>query len=90
MRIDFPGFPALGVYLALVCLFAGAWITHPAPRHASFALVNPLMAVADKQAKTIYTSRFASSGLVDFVHSAAVTALPDGSLMAAWIQGQPR
>lgn len=56
----------------------------PCPRHASFALINPLMAVADKQAKPIYTSRFASSGIVDFVHSAAVTALPDGSLMAVW------
>lgn len=87
MRIKFPGLPALGVYLALVCLFAGAWVTHPAPRHASFALVNPLMTVAQKQAEPIYTSRFASSGLVDFVHSAAVTALPDGSLMAVWFAG---
>jgi predicted neuraminidase len=87
MRIQFPGVPALGVYLALACLFVGAWITHPAPTHSSFALINPLLAVADNSAKPIYTSRFASSGLVDFVHSAAVTALPDGSLMAVWFAG---
>lgn len=82
MRSKSPGIPALCVYLALAGLFAGAWITHPAPMHSSFALMNPRMAVADNAAKPIYTSRFASSGLVDFVHSAAVTALPDGSLMA--------
>ena len=87
MRITLLGLPALGVYLALACLFAGAWFTHPAPKHASFALMSPAMAVADKVAKPIYTSRFASSGLVDFVHSSAVTALPDGSLMAVWFAG---
>ena len=45
------------------------------------------MAVAGQVAKPIYTSRFASSGLVDFVHSSAVTALPDGSLMTVWFAG---
>src|SRR3989344_3851832 len=87
MRIKFSGIPAFGIYIALVCLFAAAWITHPAPEHSPFALINPASAVADKDAKPIYTSRFASSGLVDFVHSAAVTALPDGSLMAVWFAG---
>jgi predicted neuraminidase len=43
--------------------------------------------VTDEAAKPIYTSRFASSGLVDFVHSSAITALPDGSLMAVWFAG---
>jgi len=85
MRIKFPGLAALGAYLALACLFVGAWRLHPAPTHASFALMSPAM--ADKVAKPIYTSRFASSGLVDFVHSSAVTALPDGSLMAVWFAG---
>jgi predicted neuraminidase len=87
MRIKFPGIPAIAAYLILACLFAAAWITHPAPRHSSFALMSPVLAVADKVAKPIYTSRFASSGLVDFVHSSAVTALPDGSLMAVWFAG---
>jgi predicted neuraminidase len=87
MRIKFHGLPAFAAYLALVCLFVAAWITHPAPRHSSFALMSPVLAVADKVAKPIYTSRFASSGLVDFVHSSAVTALPDGSLMAVWFAG---
>ncbi|WP_150806060.1 sialidase family protein [Pseudomonas fluorescens] len=87
MRIKLPSLPAFGAYLALACLFAGAWFTHPAPTHSSFALMNPAMAVAEQVAKPIYTSRFASSGLVDFVHSSAVTALPDGSLMAVWFAG---
>ena len=79
--------PRLAVYVVLVCLFAGAWFTHPAAVHSSFALMSPVMAVADKVAKPVYTSRFASSGLVDFVHSSAVTALPDGSLMSVWFAG---
>ncbi|KII27279.1 BNR/Asp-box repeat-containing protein [Pseudomonas fluorescens] len=87
MRIKFPSLPALGVYLALACLFAGAWLTHPAPGHSSFARITPVSAVPDTVVKPIYTSRFASSGLVDFVHSSAVTALPDGSLMAVWFAG---
>ncbi|MEJ5056919.1 MULTISPECIES: sialidase family protein [unclassified Pseudomonas] len=87
MRIRFPSLPALGVYLALACLFAGAWLTHPAPGHSSFARISPVLPAADSGVKPIYTSRFASSGLVDFVHSSAVTALPDGSLMAVWFAG---
>ncbi|MGW8461516.1 sialidase family protein [Pseudomonas sp. CLCA07] len=87
MRIKLPSIPAIGVYLALACLFAGAWFTHPAPKHSSFALISPVLPEADEAAKPIYTSRFASSGLVDFVHSSAVTALPDGSLMAVWFAG---
>ncbi|WP_150641685.1 sialidase family protein [Pseudomonas fluorescens] len=87
MRIKLPSLTAFCAYLALSCLFAGAWFTHPAATHSSFALMNPAMAVAEQVAKPIYTSRFASSGLVDFVHSSAVTALPDGSLMAVWFAG---
>ncbi|WP_033053330.1 sialidase family protein [Pseudomonas sp. GM41(2012)] len=87
MRIKLPNVPALGAYLALSCLFAAAWFFNPASTHSSFALISPVMAVAGKVAKPIYTSRFASSGLVDFVHSSAVTALPDGSLMTVWFAG---
>lgn len=87
MRIKLPSIPALGAYLALSCLFAAAWFFNPANTHSSFALISPVMAVAGKVAKPIYTSRFASSGLVDFVHSSAVTALPDGSLMTVWFAG---
>ncbi|WP_416236032.1 sialidase family protein [Pseudomonas mandelii] len=79
--------PRLAIYFALACLFTGAWFTHPGAVHSSFALMSPVMAVADKVAKAVYTSRFASSGLVDFVHSSAVTALPDGSLMSVWFAG---
>jgi predicted neuraminidase len=87
MHIKLPSIPALGVYLALTVLFAGAWLTHPAPTHSPFARTSPALPVADDVAKPVYTSRFASSGLVDFVHSSAVTALPDGSLMAVWFAG---
>ena len=87
MRIHLCTLPAFGAYVALACLFATAWFTHPAPVHSSFALMSPVRAVADQVAKPIYTSRFASSGLVDFVHSSAVTALPDGSLMTVWFAG---
>ena len=87
MRIHLPSLPAFLAYVALSCLFAAAWFTHPAPVHSSFALMNPVRAVAEQVAKPIYTSRFASSGLVDFVHSSAVTALPDGSLMTVWFAG---
>lgn len=87
MRIKLPGIAVVASYLALVCLFATAWLLNPASTHSSFALMKPAMAVANQVAKPIYTSRFASSGLVDFVHSSAVTALPDGSLMTAWFAG---
>ena len=87
MRIKFPSIPALGAYLALTSLFAAAWFLNPGHTHSSFALMSPVKAVADQVAKPIYTSRFASSGLVDFVHSSAVTALPDGSLMTVWFAG---
>jgi predicted neuraminidase len=87
MHIKLPSIPALGVYLALTVLFTGAWLTHPAPTHSPFARTSPALPVADDVAKPVYTSRFASSGLVDFVHSSAVTALPDGSLMAVWFAG---
>jgi len=87
MRIKRPRLAVFVTYLALVCLFASVWLTHPAPVHSSFALMSPTMAVANKVAKPIYTSRFASSGLLDFVHSSAVTALPDGSLMSVWFAG---
>ena len=87
MRIKRPRLAVFATYLALVCLFASVWLTHPAPVHSSFALMSPTMAVANKVAKPIYTSRFASSGLLDFVHSSAVTALPDGSLMSVWFAG---
>ncbi|MBF4560380.1 exo-alpha-sialidase [Pseudomonas sp. p50] len=87
MRIRRPRLAVFVTYLALVCLFASVWLTHPAPVHSSFALMSPTMAVANKVAKPIYTSRFASSGLLDFVHSSAVTALPDGSLMSVWFAG---
>lgn len=87
MHIKLPSIPALVVYLALACLFAGAWFTHPAPKHSSFSPTSPVLPVTNQTAKPIYTSRFASSGLVDFVHSSAVTALPDGSLMAVWFAG---
>jgi predicted neuraminidase len=86
MRIKLPSIPALGAYLALSCLFLSAWLLNPDHTHSSFAM-NPAKAVADHVARPIYTSRFASSGLVDFVHSSAVTALPDGSLMTAWFAG---
>jgi len=87
MRIQLPRLTSFGVYVALSCMFAAAWFTHPAPEHSSFALMNPVRAAAEQVAKPVYTSRFASSGLVDFVHSSAVTALPDGSLMAVWFAG---
>jgi predicted neuraminidase len=87
MHIKLPSIPALGVYLALTVLFTGAWLTHPAPTHSPFARTSPALPLADDVAKPVYTSRFASSGLVDFVHSSAVTALPDGSLMAVWFAG---
>ncbi|KAI2669091.1 sialidase family protein [Pseudomonas sp. TNT3] len=87
MRIRRPRLAVFVTYIALVCLFASVWLTHPAPVHSSFALMSPTMAVANKVAKPIYTSRFASSGLLDFVHSSAVTALPDGSLMSVWFAG---
>jgi len=87
MRIQLPRLTSFGVYVALSCMFAAAWFTHPAPEHSSFALMSPVRAAAEQVAKPVYTSRFASSGLVDFVHSSAVTALPDGSLMAVWFAG---
>lgn len=72
--------------LLIVALFSGAWIGHPARAVAPFAAsaqgpatASPLLA---QQA-----SRFASSNLDDFVHSASIAELPGDDLIAVWFAG---
>lgn len=70
---------------SLLLVFFAAWQSHPPHVLAPFA-----QAVKDTSpsAQTpLYSSRFVSSQLNDFVHSSSVTALPDGDLMAVWFAG---
>ncbi|VXD03934.1 conserved hypothetical protein [Pseudomonas sp. 8Z] len=65
-------------------VFAWAWLgqtSHPLPPFASPAAPPAASATAEM------TAHFASSDLDDFVHSASITGLPGGDLMAAWFAG---
>ncbi|MGE8153254.1 sialidase family protein [Pseudomonas vancouverensis] len=71
----------------LACIFVAAWRSHPEHVLSGFAQAEPTpVAAADKPA-ALYTSRFVSSRLDDFVHSSSVTSLPGGNLMAVWFAG---
>lgn len=71
--------------IALTGTFVGAWISHAPHTLSPFAVAEP-NPVRDAS-KPLYSSRFTSSGLNDFVHSSAITALPGGDLMSVWFAG---
>jgi predicted neuraminidase len=68
--------------MAVLMLFALAWYRVPAQPPAAFAstAAAPVSAPA-------FRARFASSDMDDFVHSASITGLPGGDLMAVWFAG---
>jgi predicted neuraminidase len=72
--------------LGLIGVFAFAWFDKPGVELAGFAVAQAALP-ADSAQVPVYTSRFASSDLDDFVHSSAVAALPDGGLMSVWFAG---
>ncbi len=75
----------VGVCLAIACVFVGAWFSDPPHTIAPFAVASAPAVSAS--AKPVYESRFTSSGINDFVHSSAITALPGGDLMSVWFAG---
>ena len=67
---------------AVLAVFAGAWQRAPAQPPAAFAaLPTPTPSAPE------FSAKFASSDMDDFVHSASITGLPGGDLMAAWFAG---
>jgi predicted neuraminidase len=73
--------------LAVSLVFFGAWRSHPAHVLAPFAEATPPVDASLQAPEPLYSSRFVSSQLNDFVHSSSVTALPGGDLMAVWFAG---
>ncbi|KAB0496301.1 sialidase family protein [Pseudomonas vancouverensis] len=71
----------------LACIFVAAWRSHPEHVLSGFAQAEPTPAAATEKTAALYTSRFVSSRLDDFVHSSSVTSLPGGNLMAVWFAG---
>jgi len=83
-------FDRLALYLALpllLAIFSAAWYIHPNYAMSGFAIESKAAGVTEPAQAPIFTSRFASSDLTEFVHSSAVTALPDGDLMSVWFAG---
>ena len=80
-----------GAGLALCAIFAAAWLSQPPRQGSPFMLptaVAPTTAASALNAPTaLNASRFASSGMEDFVHSAAVAQLPEQGLIAVWFAG---
>ncbi|WP_336346512.1 sialidase family protein [Pseudomonas monsensis] len=73
--------------LAVGLIFLAAWRSHPSHVLAPFALATPPVDAGLQAPEPMYSSRFVSSELDDFVHSSSVTALPGGDLMAVWFAG---
>ncbi len=73
-----------GLVLALAAVFGAAWLGAGAPPVAGFAVQPPAVAAP---ASPELTARFASSTMEDFVHSASITGLPGGDLLATWFAG---
>lgn len=74
--------PVLG--LLVVAVFGFAWYQAPSFEVADFAASANAPAAAQAP---VLTRRFASSDTRDFVHSASLTTLPGGALMAVWFAG---
>ncbi|NBA94929.1 exo-alpha-sialidase [Pseudomonas sp. R5(2019)] len=73
--------------LLLTIIFFAAWRSHPGHVVSDFAQTSPSNPAPTQKPAALYTSRFVSSHLDDFVHSSSVTALPGGNLMAVWFAG---
>lgn len=73
--------------IGLAAIFAFAWHSRPEPQLAGFAVPKvqafPLAAAQEP----VFESRFASSGLKNFAHASAITALPNGDLLTVWFAG---
>lgn len=87
MRAFSPRLMLIAASLSLIVIFYAAWRSHPAHQLAPFALPDTSNETPAVKQQALYSSRFVSSGLKDFVHSSSVTALPGGDLMAVWFAG---
>jgi predicted neuraminidase len=74
--------PAL--FSAAVAVFAFTWYTEPAKPMAAFA---PQDSRENASNKPAFAAHLASSNMEDFVHSASVSGLGGGDLMAVWFAG---
>ncbi len=63
-----------------------AWWLHPAPQPSGF-VTGSGSGNAATTAPAVSASAFASSDAHGYIHSPAITSLPDGSLLAAWFTG---
>ncbi|TRO41568.1 hypothetical protein EQ832_00710 [Pseudomonas sp. ALS1131] len=77
-------FKTCALLLGAATVFACAWLGATPYVLAPFAS-QPAAPAAD--ATPALAAHFASSDLEDFVHSASITGLPGGDLMAAWFAG---
>lgn len=74
--------------IALCIVFVAAVFLVEAPRVAPFAVDNAGEEVLPaSSSEAVFEVRFASQDLHRHVHSASISPLPDGGLMAAWFAG---
>jgi len=73
--------------VTLCAIFLSAWWINLAQPIAPFAQPVATQPPTGNLPAPLYSSRFASSDLDEFVHSSSVAALPGGDLMAAWFAG---
>jgi hypothetical protein len=79
-----PTFKTCALLLSAATVFACAWLG--AAPHALTPFASQPATPAANTAPAL-AAHFASSDLEDFVHSASITGLPGGDLMAAWFAG---
>lgn len=81
------GSPArVGLLAAILLSFALGWLRSPDYRYSDFATPGArVFAVSEQEPR--FESRFVSSSVDDFVHSASLAPLPGGDLIAVWFAG---
>jgi predicted neuraminidase len=70
---------------AVVLVFATAWTLHPPLTSPAF--IDPASTFALRDETPVFRTSFASHTVDEFVHAPAITALPNGRLLAVWFAG---
>ena len=73
--------------LLIVAVHCCVWLQTERHSVSEFALPEPAPLSFQSDQEPFFQTRFASSSVDDFVHSASVAPLPDGGLMAVWFAG---
>jgi predicted neuraminidase len=73
--------------LLIVAVHGCVWLQTERHSVPEFALPEPASFALQSDSEPFFQTRFASSSVDDYVHSASVAPLPHGGLMAVWFAG---